>query len=240
MKELWQRYATRIDALSLRQRVTIFGLATLVLVTLVNAVLLDAQFAKQAQLSQRLKQEQSQIAGIQAEIQQKLTRIELDPDAVDRARLKQVNQQLVQMHASLREMQKGLISPDKISAVLEDILKQNGSLRLVALKTLPVAGLTEADPVDSKIAADVAASGNPTGAKERSDGKAPVQTVFKHGVEITVQGGYLDMLNYLAALEAMPWHFFWGRAKMETAEYPKSTLTLTLFTLSLDKKWLNL
>jgi MSHA biogenesis protein MshJ len=32
----------------------------------------------------------------------------------------------------------------------------------------------------------------------------------------------------------------WAKAKLETNDYPQSTLTLTLYTLSLDKKWLNL
>jgi MSHA biogenesis protein MshJ len=58
-------------------------------------------------------------------------------------------------------------------------------------------------------------------------------------VEIVVQGGYMDMMNYMAALEAMPWQLFWGRAKLSVDEYPNATLTLTLFTLSLDKAWLN-
>ena len=34
--------------------------------------------------------------------------------------------------------------------------------------------------------------------------------------------------------------FFVGNAELTVDAYPKATLTLTLFTLSLDKKWLNL
>jgi MSHA biogenesis protein MshJ len=47
-------------------------------------------------------------------------------------------------------------------------------------------------------------------------------------------------MNYLEQLEAMPWQLLWANAKLNVDEYPKSTLTLRLFTLSLDKKWLNL
>jgi MSHA biogenesis protein MshJ len=65
-------------------------------------------------------------------------------------------------------------------------------------------------------------------------------TVYSHGVEIVVQGGYLEMLNYMNELEQMPWHVFWGNATLKVDEYPQATLTLTLYTMSLNRKWLNL
>ena len=64
--------------------------------------------------------------------------------------------------------------------------------------------------------------------------------IYKHGVEIVIQGRYLDMMHYMSALEAMPWQLFWGKATMQIDTYPDATLSLTLFTLSLDEKWLNL
>ena len=55
-----------------------------------------------------------------------------------------------------------------------------------------------------------------------------------------MRGTYLDMLRYMAQLETIPMQVFWGKARLEVEEYPQATLTLTLYTLSLDKKWLNL
>jgi MSHA biogenesis protein MshJ len=42
------------------------------------------------------------------------------------------------------------------------------------------------------------------------------------------------------ALEAMPTQLFWGRAELQVEEYPDARLTLTLYTLSLDRKWIKL
>ena len=42
----------------------------------------------------------------------------------------------------------------------------------------------------------------------------------------------------MTELEAMPWQLYWGKVNLNAESYPKVTLTLTLFTLSLDKKWL--
>ncbi len=38
----------------------------------------------------------------------------------------------------------------------------------------------------------------------------------------------------------MPTQLFWGKAKLEVEEYPNARLTLTLYTLSLDQKWMTL
>jgi MSHA biogenesis protein MshJ len=240
MKQYWQRIALKIDALSLRERAVIFGAAALVLLTLVNTALLEPQSAKQKQLSQRIKQEQAQIAGLQAEILQKVTSHAIDPDAATRIRLQALKEQSAQMQGTMRNVQTGLISPDKMSDLLESMLKQNGKLRLVSLKTLPVAGLNESVPTESKPAGEKTAAATASPAKDKQESQPAAGSLYKHGVEVMVQGEYLDMMNYMAALEAMPWQLFWGRAKLSVDEYPKATLTLTLFTLSLDKAWLNI
>jgi len=36
----------------------------------------------------------------------------------------------------------------------------------------------------------------------------------------------------------LPTQMFWGMAKMNVVQYPQAELTLTLYTLSLDKTWL--
>jgi MSHA biogenesis protein MshJ len=239
MKQYWQRMVLRIDALSLRERAIIFAMAALVLITLVNTVLLEPQFAKQKLLSERIKQEQEKIAGIQAEIQQKVRAQSIDPDAATRIRLQALMQQSAQMQGAMRDVQKGLVSPDKMSELLESILKQNGKLRLVSLKTLPVTGLNESVS-ESKTAGEKTAVAAASPAKDKQESQPAAGFVYRHGVEVMVQGGYLDMMNYMAALEAMPWQLFWGRAKLSVDEYPKATLTLTLFTLSLDSAWLNI
>ena len=238
MKQYWQRIVLRIDAMSLRERAMIFAMAAVILVTLVTTVLLDPQSAKQKQLAERTKQEQEKTAEIQAEIQQKVRAQAIDPDAANRTRLQALNQQSAQMQGAMRDVQKGLVPPDKMSELLESILKQNGRLRLVSLKTLPVTDLPEWASIESKSTGEKTAAVTTPSTKQ--DSQPTTGFVYRHGVEIMVEGGYLDMMSYMAALEAMPWQVYWGKAKLSVNEYPKATLTLTLFTLSLDKAWLNI
>ena len=228
MKRYWQPLALKVDALTLRERAIIFTMAALFVVVLMNLVLLDPQFSRQKQLSQKTQQDQAQIAGIQAEIQQKVKLQGTNPDAVAQDHLQKVKQQATLIRTTLLKTQKDLVSPEKMAALLEDILKRNGKLRLISLKTLPPGSFNES----------VANANSPAAALSPDQQGNP--SIYKHGVEIMVEGSYLDMLEYMAALEAMPWQLFWSTARLNVEEYPRTTLVLTLFTYSLDKKWLAL
>lgn len=243
MKQFWQKLSARIDAMSLRERVLIFIMSTAILLVLVNVLLLDPQFAKQKQLSQRVTAEQAQIAVIQSDIQQKVRAQINDPDAATRQQLTHLKQQSEQLRGALQETQKALVTPEKMPALLEAILKRDGRLQLVSLKTLPVSSLTDSMPGDAKQAGQTgaaAASATTTAAKNGSAAGGGLGIVYRHGVEITVSGSYPDMMHYMAELEAMPWQLYWSKARLQVESYPRASLTLTLFTLSLDKKWMNL
>ena len=58
-------------------------------------------------------------------------------------------------------------------------------------------------------------------------------------MQMIVEGNYHDLQQYLAALEKLPWRMVWGEADFRVDEYPKIVLSLTLYTLSLEKVWLS-
>ena len=255
IRQQLQRLAAKIDGLSLRERAIIFAAVAVMLFTLANDFIFDPEFAKQKQLSEQIKGNDQKMEEIQNEIRQTI-KVQSDPDEEGRKRLDVLKSQTRQMSADLLEMQKGLVSPDKMTALLEDILKRNGNLRLVSLKTLPAASLGNAASSGAVGSAPAAAEstgaqakpgsvaqGTPSmrsGNRESAKADALPTLVYTHGVEIVVDGTYLDMMHYMAALEALPWQLFWGRAKLDVTSYPDSRLALTVYTLSLDKKWLNL
>lgn len=238
MKEQWKRIEARIDALTLRERAMVFAAAVAVLVAMINLLLLDPLFARQKAASTQIKMEQQQIAAIQQEIEQRVKSRSADPDMAMRERLRVLKMQSEKIHSELIGMQRGLVSPDKMASLLEDILTRNGRLQLVSLKTLPASPLVEAQ--EEAAAPPKAPVAGPEALATKQADKASVETVYKHGVEIVVQGSYADITNYLTQLEGMPWQLFWAGAALNVDIYPKVSLKLTLFTLSLDKQWLNI
>ncbi len=226
MKRYWGVACDKIDGMSLRERMMIFAAAVFVVIALMNAALLDPLLLKQKALSAQVVQQQEKMKELQAQMQGLLQAMRDDERSPLRNRLAQLRQQLQEQDKYLQSRRDRLVEPGKMAALLEQVLKKNGKLQLIGLKTLPAAFLVP-PPVTG--AAQVPATANADGTQKQ---------IFRHGVQIAVRGGYLDLLEYLAALEKMPAQMFWGDVNLSVEQYPDAVLTLTLYTLSLDKTWL--
>ncbi|MBD8529497.1 MULTISPECIES: hypothetical protein [unclassified Massilia] len=231
MKEQLTRLALRIDALTLRERVMLFAAVAAAFVFLMHFFGLGPMYAKQDLLRTQIVQQQNNLEGIDNEIRDKVLAAQVDPDAPTRARTLAERGEIDSMAASLRAMQNGLVPPERMAPLVDSILRANGRLQMVSMRTLATEPLMGAGTAASAAPQPAAASG-PT--------PAATPLLYRHGVEVTVRGNYLDMIGYMAALESMPTQLFWGRAQLEAETWPSSRLTLTLYTLSLDAKWMKL
>lgn len=231
IKQRVLQLAARIDALSLRERGMVFGATIAVLAFAGHTVVLAPQDAKQAALRTQIEQQQSAIAAIDGEITARVEGSRIDPDAQARTRLNTMQQEMGQLGSELLALEHGLVPPERMGPLLESILRANGRLKLVSMRTLP------AEPLAAPGAASAAPAAPATPAATVG-GDVPL--LYRHGVEVTVRGNYLDMVDYMSTLDAMPTRMFWGRAQLDVETYPTARLTLTLHTLSLDRQWMKL
>jgi MSHA biogenesis protein MshJ len=225
VKQYWERYAALLNARNSRERALISVMVLVVVWSLLSALLLDPLLAKKKRLNQEANQQQMQMQKLQAQIEDVLSAGRADPDVATRARLASLSQKLEQNRAALQSVQQNLVPAEKMAHLLGDVLTQNRNLKLVSLKTLPVSGVLEM-PADA--------------APPKTEEKKPAgPAIYKHGVEITVSGSYAELTQYLDTMEKLPWRMIWGKAEMRVEEYPLVTLTITLYTLSMDKTWLS-
>jgi len=225
MKRYWIIARDKVGALSLRERVIAFATVALVLVSLVSEVLLAPLQAKRKALSDQVVQQQEKTKELQALLQNMLQAKRDDEHSPLRQRLEQLRQQLQEQAGYLEERREHLVAPGKMAEVLGQVLHENQRVQLVELKTLPV-GLLVEKPQQAGAAQPVSADGQ--------------RQIFRHGVQITVRGSYLDLLGYAGALEKLPTQMFWGDASLSVDRYPDAVLTLTVYTLSLDQTWLTI
>jgi MSHA biogenesis protein MshJ len=214
VKALIKRYAERIDAATLRERVMIFLACTLVLVFIANAALLEPLRAQQKRSAAETAQIQQELQAIQTQLAGMVQSAAKDPDELNRAKLAALREQLSQLGARVAQEQRRFTPPERMRSVLEEMLRRNKGLALLDLKTLP------ATVVGGK-APGAAASG-----------------VYRHGIEFTVAGNYLQLYEYLRTLEHLPTQLYWARAELSTTEHPVLTLKLTAYTVSFDPAWL--
>jgi MSHA biogenesis protein MshJ len=219
LQERINKLVAKVDDMSLRERVLIFFAAAFLLVSLIQALFLDPLMQRQKNLSAQVVQQQEKMKEIQAQLESMVQAKQADASSPQRERIRQLRQQIAEGAAYLQERRDKLVPPEKMAQLLQQVLGKNDRLQLVALNTLPVSLLIEQSG-DAAVA--------PVGE----------QLLYKHGVEITVRGSYADLLQYLNALEHLPTQMFWGVAKLDVVEYPTAELKLTLYTLSLDKIWL--
>ncbi|MCC2959208.1 hypothetical protein LK540_02050 [Massilia sp. IC2-278] len=242
MKQQWIKLATRVDALSLRERIMVFAACAAAIVFLMHFFALGPQLRKQDALNAQITQQQNNIEGIDNEIRARVEAAQNDPDAAVRTRLAAVRRETEELSGQLRAMQNGLVAPERMAPLLDSILRANGRLTLVSVRTLPVESVLEAGRRAAGSAPNAAPAPAPAPAPAAQAQAEPGSAglLYRHGVEITVRGNYLDMIAYMNALEGLPTQLFWGRAQLEAETWPASRLTLTLYTLSLDRKWMKL
>ena len=238
MKKRWQAWSVRFAALSMRERAmiavaAIYGIGFLSYTYAIEPALLKARTA------------QVTIEGAQSETAQMKGQLALllaqnrDPDAANRQRLNSLREQLAAASQSLAGFEAGMVPPQKMQGFLEGLLSRNRNIELLSLKTLPV---TSAEALGAKKADPGAATKPPA---EAPAGAAPApapaangEGIYLHGVEIELAGSYNDLLNYLTELERMPQRVMWNRVELKVEQYPRNILTLRIYTLSLDRKWL--
>ncbi|HEV8260668.1 MAG TPA: type II secretion system protein GspM [Burkholderiales bacterium] len=224
MNETWRKVVARFDALKPRERAMVFAAGAVVIGWLVFMMAIDNELARYKRLNADLSRQQTTLAQLQTQIAELMRAAAQDPDAAGRARIAALTRQLAQFDTDLRDMQRGLVPPTRMARVLEDVLTRNSQVHLVKLRTLPVTALVDRD-----------AKGEPVRAETQGGAE---RLIYKHGIELTLEGGYLDLLDYLTRLEKLPWQMFWARTRIDASRYPRVQMTVTLYTLSLDEAWL--
>lgn len=213
MNALWRRTAAKFDALSVRERVMVSAAVMVALLALAYTLMIEPELKKQQRSSAAMLQKQSEMRALDAQVQGLLAARAQDPDRARRERLAQLAGQVNELESTINAEERRFTRPAQMRGVVEGVLGRARGVELVELRTLAVTTLS---------------------AKESKD-----RVIYRHGLELTVSGSYLDLLAYLRALEALPTQLYWGALSIDASKYPQVLMKLTVYTLSLDRAWLN-
>lgn len=238
LMQSWLTINSKFEALNKRERWLVFGALLFVTYAVINALLLGPVLTKQKALFNEISADQAQALTLKQQLVILNSQNVTDPDAQNKQRIAELQSKLQQLEMQLSGMQTTLISPEKMPELLRSLLKKNGKLKLIELKTLPAIGLLENETSTANTVSTSAQNTAQTPATNEAKLESPV---FKHGVEITIEGRYLDLLDYVSDLEKMPWHVLWNKAELNANQHTRlNQLKLTVYTLSLDQTWLSI
>lgn len=231
MNAPWKRLGVWYDGLQHRERVLI-AVAVLGGIVFVGATAFIEPSLRRVHTAER------ETADATAQLQAARARIaalnapDQNPDAVARAEIAQLKTKLAGLNARVEAMETSFVAPQQMPRVLEDVIGRRGNVRLLSLKTLPVAPL-----LNRKTPAS-AESGAAQAATAGTEAAPPTAGLFKHGVEIRLEGSYQELAAYLERLEQSRSKFLWDSVALSAEKHPKLVLTLTVFTISMDRAWL--
>ena len=140
--------------------------------------------------------------------------------------------------STLRRHEQTLVGSDRMVGLLEQLLARQGQVRVRSMRSLGRADLLNPGTPGVPALPDKALGALPTAGNAAVDPAAP--SLYRHGVELVLEGGFADLLQYLRAVEALPQRVLWGSVSLKVEQHPKSVLTLRVYTISRDRHWLEI
>jgi MSHA biogenesis protein MshJ len=238
VKALWERYAQRFDTLTLRERAMVSTALVVALVALAYTLMIEPEMVKNRRMNATMQQKQAEMKAFEAQVTTLIGSRAKDPDRAERERLAALNAELAGLEARIAEEERKFTAPSQMRAVIGGLLARSRGVSLVEMKTLAPTTIAEARPGAAKPApgAKPAASAKPVAPAKPA---ASERLIYRHALELTLTGSYLDLLAYVRDLEQLPTQLYWDSLELDAADYPKVAMKLTVFTLSLDRAWLN-
>ena len=210
-------HVQRLDALSLRERVLVFGAGVAILYVAWQSLLMEPLTARAKVAEQHLADARRQMT-MSDEIDAAAAH---DPAVQAALRNRSLATRLAELDSALNSVAQGYVAPERMTELLRTLLGKQQGLTLVSLANMPVESLSP--PPASKAAAAIA-----------PDDRGP----FLHPVEMVVEGDYGSVVSYLRALEAMPWRIHWQRVELSAGDYPVNRVRIVIGALSLSRYWM--
>jgi MSHA biogenesis protein MshJ len=157
----------------------------------------------------KLEQESARIARQSARVE---SRLQQHHTRDNRLRLQQLEALSAQLDQQLGRLRMGMIRPERVPEVLQDMLRDL-PLVLLSLRKLP-----PSIEIDSAV--------------------AELPKIYRHQLRLELEGSYQDTLDYIERLESLPWGLAWEALDIRMQRYPKAKIVLQVYTLSFEQEWL--
>lgn len=214
-----------INNLSTRERV-------LVLVGLLSIIYLIWDTLLIAPLQKNNIALNTQFQSIKTQVADLEKRRKMASDRLGQSRRKELLKEIALLEHKITDFDtqisarlKGRVAPEEMLTLLNDVLKKNQALELLQIRNIP------AELFISK----------QSGQKKNTETKEldpELVGIYRHSMELELQGSYLDILDYLQQLETLKWKIFWDEVKMDVQEYPIVKVYIKVHTFSLKDGWL--
>ncbi len=131
----------------------------------------------------------------------------------DRARIAVLRRRIDEVNSTLGDYLMELIDPAEMAEVLAGVLREQSNITIVSIRNTTPELLSASDAENATV-------------------------LYRHGLQIEVEGTYAACLQYLEAIESLPWRLYWQVLDLDVIEYPRNRIRIEVSTLSLNEEWI--
>ena len=244
----WDKFSHFVHEKTLRERMIILLVIVVVVYGVAEILFLGTHLDNRDRQIKQLNRlvESNQVA--QQEVQALLDQMTQSRLAMQRQQ-QLLNEKLNRVDQQLASAASGFIPATLMPKVLEQLLDNSAGLILIKLENKPVVQVTDLDTDLSKESEINDSRGSNTKDIEQRESESTDLTIdtsvnsqatvlYRHGVELQLQGSYLATLAYLKQLESLEWRFEWDALLFDIQDYPVGTVTLEVYTYSTERDWI--
>ncbi len=239
MKAQWTELASKIDALSLRERAMVLLSVLAVFYVLWDVAVAGPQTKTHARLQSQLSNSQAQLQAKRGELQVYTQMLAQGAERPEMKRQKRLKEELATLNEELSSLSQGLVSADDLPRLLQDVLSHSQGLRLLSVQTLPVETLSLEDEIAGQPREKPAENKNIKAVVLQIESVEEEETleagVYKHSTSVKFSGDYFQVLDYVRALETLSWRFYWDWMDYSVSSYPKAEIEIRVYTLSAEE-----
>jgi MSHA biogenesis protein MshJ len=202
LKALWEKYAARIDALSLRERIFLFLSVLACCLAAADSLWLSPAQQVQRQMVQKFAAQNSELNRLRTELQ--ATGRPSDETVALRKELEGIQAKIDTVNLEIQSSGPTDSGGPALEQVLMEFLRRQDGLTLLGAGTLRA----EAAP-----------------APAAANGANPAQGLTRRGMELRVAGPYPELVRYVKTLETALPKLHWGPMVLKS---DKQTPELTL------------
>lgn len=213
---MMQEWLNRFDGLQLRERLLTGGLALLIVFVAADVLFLSPIRQSELNAQKQVEQLQMDLRQLETMLEEVSAGLNEGEELVAARRLSALKAELGSADEKLLEFQDRLIDPADMASVLQGLMQGYPGLVTESATNLPPRPIPE----------------------EQDPAASETERLYQHTLELAVRGRYLDFLQYLRAIEALPWYLNFTALEIETEEFPENRIVLRVQSMSLSEEYL--
>lgn len=226
----WQDYNRKFNETTPREQYLIVATGVFLIGFLLFTLFIDEPYQKITKLEKQIVDSKRKIKNNDNTISMLSANLSgnNDPNKRINEKLLQAKRELEAANRELSKLSSGLIAPAMMKQALIDFLESQPGIKVIDFSiSAPELIVDKKSTLSDK-----------DNLLQFGDEKVGHLTLYRHTIQMSLQGGYFELRDYLKKLEALSWRFVWQSFNYTSRKYPEGQLDIKIYSLSTEREFI--